>query len=47
MIIEQLKSFEGGKEFLRSYLQRREDFWIKELKTVYPLWPNLGLETPI
>ncbi|XP_065051445.1 uncharacterized protein LOC135681083 [Rhopilema esculentum] len=47
IIIEQLKSLEGDKELLRSRLQRREDFWIKKLKTLSPLGLNMELNSPI
>ena len=47
IIIEQLKSFEGDKELLRSRLQRRKDFWIRELKTLQPLGLNMELNSSI
>ena len=35
-LIEKLKNTEGDKEIKRKRLKTRENFWIKELKTLHP-----------
>ena len=38
---------EGDKELLRTRLQWREDLWIREFKTLYPLGLKMELNSPI
>ena len=43
IVIERLEDIEGTTEELRERLKRRENYWIRELKTLKPLGLNMEL----